>query len=83
VSGDADPTCSHPLLCVECGREQRDGERGWRAVLTTDKDEPNYEPAEAIIYCPDCAAREFGPSGGPVCRSAAKRRGRSSRDVAS
>jgi hypothetical protein len=50
-----------PLVCVECRREQRHGERGWRSNLTTDRDEPDYKPAEAIVYCPDCAEREFGP----------------------
>jgi hypothetical protein len=33
------------ILCVECVREPREGERGWRAYLTTDED----EPAEAIV----------------------------------
>jgi hypothetical protein len=45
-----------PLTCTECGREQAAGERGWRAYPTTDED----EPAEAVVYCPECAAREFG-----------------------
>jgi hypothetical protein len=45
-----------PLTCVECGREQPAGEVGWRAYLTVDDD----EPAEAVVYCPTCAAREFG-----------------------
>jgi hypothetical protein len=44
------------LTCAECGRQKTEGERGWRAYLTTDED----EPAEAIVYCPDCAVREFG-----------------------
>jgi DNA-directed RNA polymerase subunit RPC12/RpoP len=43
------------LVCKECGREWRTDERGWRAYLTTDED----EPAEAIVYCPECAIREF------------------------
>ena len=30
--------------------------RGWRAYLTTDED----DPAVAIVYCPECAEREFG-----------------------
>ena len=30
--------------------------RGWVAYLTTDED----EPAEAVVYCPECAYREFG-----------------------
>jgi hypothetical protein len=34
------------LTCAECGRHQDAGERGWRAYLTTDED----EPAEAIVY---------------------------------
>jgi hypothetical protein len=46
-----------PLTCVECGREQAPDEGGWRALLTTDED----EPAEAVVYCTSCAAREFGP----------------------
>ena len=44
------------LRCVECGREKVAGERGWRAYLTTDED----EPAEAVVYCPECDEREFG-----------------------
>ena len=35
---------------------QPSGARGWRAYLTTDED----EPAEAVVYCPECAEREFG-----------------------
>jgi hypothetical protein len=38
------------------------GERGWRAYLTTDKD----EPLDTVVYRPDCGAREFGaPPGQP------------------
>ena len=48
---------TEPLRCVECGRVQTAaGARGWRAYLTTDED----EPAEAVVYCPECAEREFG-----------------------
>jgi hypothetical protein len=46
------------LQCVECARVSRENERGWRAYLTTDED----EPAEAVTYCPDCNEREFGSS---------------------
>jgi DNA-directed RNA polymerase subunit RPC12/RpoP len=42
--------------CAECGREQTASERGWRAYLATDEE----EPAEAVLYCPECAEREFG-----------------------
>jgi hypothetical protein len=52
------------LVCVECGREQIGGERGWRALLT-DEQEP---PVEAVVYCPACAVREFGPSKGGSSR---------------
>jgi hypothetical protein len=46
-------------VCVECGRERREGERGWRAYLTVDD--------EVAVYCPSCAEREFGRSvGGPT-----------------
>jgi DNA-directed RNA polymerase subunit RPC12/RpoP len=47
------------LTCVECGRAQAAGERGWRTYLTVDED----EPAEAVVYCPDCASREFQSEG--------------------
>jgi hypothetical protein len=50
-----------PLVCAECKREQADDERGWRWLLTTDED----GPAEAIVYCAECAAREFGPDPSP------------------
>jgi hypothetical protein len=36
-----------PLVCVECGRDQADDERGWRSYLTDEED----EPAEAVVYC--------------------------------
>jgi hypothetical protein len=52
VNGDL----AEPLRCVECGRVQPEGARGWRAYLTTDED----EPAEAVVYCPECAERELG-----------------------
>lgn len=46
-----------PAHLRECGRVQRPDERGWRSYLTTDEE----EPAEALVYCPDCAADEFDP----------------------
>jgi ribosomal protein L44E len=45
-------TPKRPLRCDECGRSDR-GERGWRAYLTR-------EPREVALFCPACAAREFG-----------------------
>ena len=50
------PDHAERLTCIECGREQLAGERGWRSYLTTDEE----EPVEALVYCPDCAADEFG-----------------------
>jgi hypothetical protein len=47
------------LTCAECGRQQTEGERGWRAYLTVD-DADDPEPVEAVVLCPGCAAREFG-----------------------
>ncbi len=47
-----------PQADEECEREQADGERGWRSLMTVDSEE---EPEEAIVYCPRCAEREFGP----------------------
>jgi hypothetical protein len=45
------------LTCVECGRVQAAPvARGWRAYLATDEE----EPAEAVVYCRECAEREFG-----------------------
>jgi hypothetical protein len=38
------------LRCVECDDESDDG-IGWRAYLDTDN--------EIVIYCADCATREF------------------------
>jgi len=39
------------LCCLECGRTDRDSEKGWRAYLTVD--------GEVATYCPDCAEAEF------------------------
>ena len=43
------------LQCEECDRVSREGERGWKAYLTAEED----APAQAVVYCPECAAREF------------------------
>jgi hypothetical protein len=44
------------MSCVECSRVQPEGARGWKAYLTTDEE----VPAETVVYCPECAEREFG-----------------------
>lgn len=46
----ADP---HDTLCAECGRRPSADERGRKAYLTTDE----QEPTEAVVYCPECAER--------------------------
>lgn len=46
------------LRCTECGRDL-DVEAhatGWLAFRVDLPDEP---PVEIVVYCPDCAAREF------------------------
>jgi len=40
------------LICAECGAGSPPDARGWRAYLTDD--------GEAEVFCPECAAREFG-----------------------
>jgi hypothetical protein len=47
------------LRCEECGKEPRSEEeaRRWRAFLTVIEED---EPEEVVVYCPDCAKREFG-----------------------
>jgi len=40
------------LVCAECKTGSDDKARGWRALPADDDD-------EIVIYCPDCAAREF------------------------
>ena len=46
-------TIALDLTCAECGRSPRAGET-WR-ILFADK-----VAREAVIYCPECAEREFG-----------------------
>jgi ribosomal protein L44E len=46
------------LRCEECGKEPRSEQeaRRWRAYLiVVDEDEPE----EVVVYCPDCAKRDF------------------------
>lgn len=49
-------TGTSPLACIECLRTWVSPTERWRLKVTDD-------PApEAVLYCPDCAAREFGPA---------------------
>jgi Zn finger protein HypA/HybF involved in hydrogenase expression len=46
------------LRCEECEREARSEEEAsrWRAYLTVVEE---GEAEEVVVYCPDCAKREF------------------------
>ena len=47
------------LQCEECGTERRsDQAQRWRGYLTL-VEEGQTRP-EVVVYCPDCAKREFG-----------------------
>lgn len=49
------------LRCVECGAESDQLASGWRAYLAPD---PGEEPEGTLLmFCPECAEREFGPFG--------------------
>ena len=49
----------HPLTCAECGIEAPPDATGWRAYVVSVRDEMNDEEY-VTVYCPECAAREFG-----------------------
>jgi hypothetical protein len=56
-------------VCHECGSWTGDG-MGWIAHLVVDPDDARIA-AEAVVYCPACAAREFEyVSARPLLRSA-------------
>ena len=52
------PASGRSDRCVECGGELDVAAAGWRAYLLEGDgvDEP-----EILLYCPDCAYKEFGP----------------------
>jgi hypothetical protein len=60
---DAETTLMHEIstptrqsrLCQECRRPWLEAQERWRLYLTDE------EPAEAVLYCPACAGREFDP----------------------
>ena len=48
------------LECVECRkRPSYEDAAGWQAYLVNDPDAKDDE--EIVVYCPECARREFGP----------------------
>jgi hypothetical protein len=46
-----------PLVCLECGCQADPRARGWRALIGGGYE---GEPREVGVFCPECAAREFG-----------------------
>jgi DNA-directed RNA polymerase subunit RPC12/RpoP len=46
------------LCCADCGAEAHSMTRGWLAVHAQVPDED--EQPLVVIYCPECAEREFG-----------------------
>ncbi len=46
------------LRCEECGAVATDAAVGWRAYRVFDPEED--DAPEVVIYCPVCAAHEFG-----------------------
>ena len=52
------------VRCEECGVEAEVVAHagGWLAYRVELRDDP--DPPEIVVYCPDCAAREFGHEGG-------------------
>jgi hypothetical protein len=50
------PLFTNRLQCAACGRVSRENERGWRAYVTDDEDEPTV----VVVYCRRCALKEFG-----------------------
>ena len=53
-----DPLDGLPV-CVECGCVSGELGRGWAAYLCRDPDDPS-DGAAVTLYCPPCAASEFG-----------------------
>ena len=49
-----EPTISTiPLCCLECGRFWIEAAERWRLYLSRE------DPLQRLLYCPDCAQREF------------------------
>jgi hypothetical protein len=48
------------VRCIECGQTAAAGGKGWRALIATDPENDDELP-HVVVYCADCALREFGP----------------------
>jgi hypothetical protein len=51
-------TTERVLHCIECHAVSTDEAEGWRAYIAYLEEDD--EPPEVIVYCPACAAFEFG-----------------------
>lgn len=47
------------LVCMECGCVSGERGRGWAAFVCQDPDD-ELDPPAINVYCPPCAASEFG-----------------------
>jgi hypothetical protein len=56
---DVSPPVRFVLVCAECGVAGDGGMRGWRAYRADDLEDDEDVP-EVLIFCRDCAEREFG-----------------------
>jgi hypothetical protein len=48
------------LYCIECGCCSGELGKGWVALLCDDPDPDVPHPPAVALYCPPCAAAEFG-----------------------
>jgi hypothetical protein len=48
------------LRCVECACTSDELGRGWAAFRCDDPDPDMGDPPAVALYCPPCAAAEFG-----------------------
>ena len=48
------------LYCIECGCCSGELGKGWVAVRCNDPDPDVHHPPAIALYCPPCAAAEFG-----------------------
>jgi len=48
------------LRCEECRTTAEEAALGWRALHSSDPDDP-LEPVLVVFYCRACAEVEFGP----------------------
>jgi hypothetical protein len=60
VAVDSEVTKAFGLVCIECGALSDLRAEGWRAYLAFLQEED--ELPGVVVFCPRCAALEFGES---------------------